>query len=96
MIKKLLLIAAAALLIASCSTQTFTMRGNSDKPTTNRMQPFFIYGIGQTKTINAAKVCGGVNKVVKVEVQQTFLNGFLSALTGGIFSPRQARVYCSR
>ena len=96
MIKKLLLIAAAALLVASCSTQTFTMRGNSETPKTDEMQTFFVGGIGQTQTIDAAKVCGGVNKVVKVEAQQTFLNGLLSALTGSLYSPRQARVYCSR
>ena len=38
---------------------------------------FFVSGIGQKKTVDAAKICGGAESVVKTETQQTFVNGLL-------------------
>ena len=38
---------------------------------------FFVSGIGQKKTVDAAKICGGAENVVKTEAQQTFVNGLL-------------------
>jgi hypothetical protein len=55
---------------------------------------FFIWGIAQGEAINPAKTCGSIGRVAKVETQQTFLNGLLSAITFGIYSPRDVRVYC--
>ena len=37
---------------------------------------FFVSGIGQKGFIDAAKICGGAENVVKTETQQTFVNGF--------------------
>jgi hypothetical protein len=51
--------------------------------------------LGQTQTIDAAAVCGGANKVVKVERQTSFINGVLGMLTGGIYTPYDAKVYCA-
>ena len=59
------------------------------------MQTFFVSGLGQTQTLDAAAVCGGANKVVKVERVTSFLNGVLGILTSGIFTPYDAKVYCS-
>jgi hypothetical protein len=50
--------------------------------------------LGQTQTIDAAAVCGGANKVIKVERQTSFINGVLGMLTGGIYTPYDAKVYC--
>ena len=58
---------------------------------------FFVSGIGQKKTVDAAKICGGAENVVKTETQQTFVNGLLGfffLLLGFIL--RWARVYCSQ
>ena len=33
---------------------------------------FFVSGIGQKKTVDAAEICGGAENVVKTETQQTF------------------------
>lgn len=60
----------------------------------NKSQPFFVSGIGQHKTVDAAKLCGGADNVAKVEVQQTFVNGLLSVVTFGVYTPRQACVFC--
>ena len=48
---------------------------------------FFVSGIGQKKTVDAAKICGGAENVVKTETQQTFVNGLLGFITLGIYTP---------
>ena len=47
------------------------------------------------KAVDAAKICGAEN-VVKTETQQTFVNGLLGFITLGIYTPLEARVYCSQ
>jgi len=82
-------------LLLGCAAQTFTINGgNSEVPTTQESQIFFISGLGQEQTTDAAKVCGGVDKIIKVEAQHTFVNGLLGAITFGIYTPRDAKVYC--
>ena len=56
------------------------------------MHHFFVSGIGQKKTVDAAKICGGAENVVKTETQQTFVNGLLGFITLGIYTPLEARV----
>ena len=55
---------------------------------------FFVSGIGQKKTVDAAKICGGAENVVKTETQQTFVNGLLGFITFRHLYPLEARVYC--
>ncbi|MCV4783909.1 Bor family protein, partial [Escherichia coli] len=57
---------------------------------------FFVSGIGQKTTVDAATICGGAENVVKTETQQTFVNGLLGFITLGIYTPLEARVYCSQ
>ena len=47
---------------------------------------FFVSGIGQKKTVDAAKICGGAENVVQTETQQTFVNGLLGFITLGIYT----------
>ena len=94
--KKVLLTAAFAVLLSGCAQQTFNLgQGVATKPKEVTTHHFFVSGIGQHKTIDAAKVCGGADKVVRVETQQTFVNGLLGLVTFGIYTPREARVYCA-
>ena len=94
---KKMLLAALALLITGCAQQTFTVQ---NKPAAvapgNITHHFFVSGIGQKKTVDAAKICGGAENVVKTETQQTFVNGLLGFITLGIYTPLEARVYCSQ
>ena len=46
----------------------------------------------ERKTVDAAKICGGAENVVKTETQQTFVNGLLGFITLGIYTPLEARV----
>lgn len=95
--KKVLLPLVAAVALSGCAAQTFYVNGNSNAaPTQEKMQTFWIYGIGQEQAIDAARVCGGSDKVVKVETQQTFIDGLLGMVTFGIYTPRDAKVFCKR
>ena len=47
----------------------------------------------QKKTVDAAKICGGAENVVKTETQQTFVNGLLGFITLGIYTPLEAQWY---
>ena len=95
--KKMLLATALALLITGCAQQTFTVQ---NKPAAVAPEAitgmFFVSGIGQKKTVDATKICGGAENVVKTETQQTFVNGLLGFITLGIYTPLEARVYCSQ
>ncbi len=94
MLKKATML-AAAITLGGCATQTFYINQPTDgAPTTDVSQHFFVSGIGQQKTANAAEICGGVEKIAQIETETTFLNGFLSLITYGIYTPRDARVYC--
>lgn len=90
------LIAAGIMLAASgCATQSFVVNEpTATVATTDVMQPFFISGLGQTQEIDAAEICDGAENVGRVETQMSFMNGLLGALSSGIYTPRQATVYC--
>ena len=91
--KKMLLATALALLITGCTQQTFTVQNKpAVAPKETITHHFFVSGIGQKKTVDAAKICGGAENVVKTETQQTFVNGLLGFITLGIYTPLEARV----
>ena len=95
--KKMLLATALALLITGCAQQTFTVQNKPAAVAPKKpSHHFFVSGIGQKKTVDAAKICGGAENVVKTETQQTFVNGLLGFITLGIYTPLEARVYCSQ
>ena len=47
--------------------------------------------LGEKKTVDAAKICGGAENVVKTKAQQTFVNGLLGFITLGIYTPLEAQ-----
>ena len=56
-----------------CSKQNFTVKAPKETITHH----FFVSGIGQKKTVDAAKICGGAENKKETETQQTFVNGFV-------------------
>ena len=89
----MLLATALALLITGCAQQTFTVQNKpAVAPKETITHHFFVSGIGQKKTVDAAKICGGAENVVKTETQQTFVNGLLGFITLGIYTPLEACV----
>ncbi len=83
--------------LSGCATQRFEV-GGTVAPTAQadleESQPFFLYGVGQDSTVDAAEVCGGAANIASIEVEQNALDSVLAFLTGNIYSPRTARVYC--
>ena len=67
--KKMLLATALALLITGCAQQTFTVQNKpaAVAPKKTITHHFFVSGIGAKKTVDAAKICGGAENVVKTE-----------------------------
>ena len=57
-----------ALLITGCAQQTFTVQNKpAVAPKETIAHHFFVSGIGQKKTVDAAKICGGAENVVETE-----------------------------
>ena len=83
----MLLATALVLFITGCAQQTFTVQNKpaAVAPKETITHHFFVSGIGQKKTVDAAKICGGAENVVKTETQQTFVNGLLGFITLGIY-----------
>jgi len=87
----------AAVLLAGCANQRFNVAGavnDTSAAKTEDSQTFFLSGIGQKQTVDAAQVCGGAGKVDGVAVEQAPLDVLLGLVTLGIYTPRTARVYC--
>lgn len=80
---------------ASCATQRFYVSDErtGGEPMESKMQHFFVWGVGQTQSLDAKRVCGN-KKVSHVESKWSFLNMVLNSLTYGFYHPRQAIVYC--
>lgn len=95
--KTALVAVMAVALMAGCANQRFNVAGElSPTPTAKSedSQAFFVSGIGQKQTVNAAQVCGGAAKVEGVAVEQSAMDVLLGMVTFGIYTPRTARVYC--
>ena len=65
--KKMLLATALALLITGCAQQTFTVQNKpaAVAPKETITHHFFVSGIGQKKTVDAAKICGAEKMLLK-------------------------------
>lgn len=93
--KKFAIAAAAAALMTGCATQTTLVNGGGQAvPAYQKSQTFFISGIGQEQTVNAAQVCGGAHNVAKVQSAWEPKDIAFSVVTLGIYTPRTAKVYC--
>lgn len=92
---KMVSVALFVTLLSGCAAQTFIVDGDtSRKATTQKSQTFFISGLGQEQITDAAAVCGGSQNIIKVEAQHTFVNGLIGFVTFGIYTPRDAKVFC--
>lgn len=97
MFKPVLATLVAVALLAGCANQRFNVGGPlSATPSAKSedSQTFFLNGIGQMKSVDAAQVCGGAAKVEGVAVEQSGMDVLLGMVTFGIYTPRTARVYC--
>ena len=87
--KKMLLATALALLITGCSTGvTVQNKPAAVAPKETITHHYIVSGIGQKKTVDAAKICGGAENIV---IRNHVVNG-LWFVTSGIYTPLEARV----
>ena len=64
--KKMLLATALALLITGCAQQTFTVQNKPAAVAQGNLHPSFLrFWNWAKKTVDAAKICGGAENVVK-------------------------------
>ena len=61
-----------------CSTDVYCSKQTGSSSTKGNHHPSFLrFWNWAKKTVDAAKICGGAENVVKTETQQTFVNGLL-------------------
>ena len=83
-------------LLQDALTRRLLFKTNRSSSTKGNHHPSFLrFWNWAEETVDAAKICGGAENVVKTETQQTFVNGLLGFITLGIYTPLEARVYCS-
>ena len=89
----LLATALAYLLQDVLNRRLYSKQTGSSSTKGNHHPSFLRFWNWAKKTVDAAKICGGAENVVKTETQQTFVNGLLGFITLGIYTPLEAR-YC--
>lgn len=93
--KKILNLIAICMLMSGCCHQKFDFGGSAKTiPTYEGTSHFIFWGLGQTKEVDPNEICGS-RGVASVETGQSFWLGFASALTWGIYEPREYRIYCN-
>ena len=89
----MLLATALALLITGCAQQTFTVQNKpaAVAPKETITHHFFVSQTGQKKTVDAAKICGGAENVVRTS-PANIRKWIARFITLGIYTPLEARV----
>ena len=91
--KKCYSLCAVALLITGCAQQTFTVQNKPAAVAPKSHHPSFLrFWNWAEETVDAAKICGGAENVVKTETQQTFVNGLLGFYFRHLYSAGSACV----
>lgn len=90
-------LAAVALLLAGCATVTIRPTGGekvAGAPNYEESKNYFFWGLSGEHTIDVKQICGDKG-VDQIQSQRTFMNGFLGAITLGIYVPKTAKVWCA-
>ncbi len=96
MIKNLSCLLLAIFVLAGCASVTIHPTESnklSSEPTFQETQKFFFWGLSGESHINVVEICGE-NGVRQMQSQMTFQNGFLTAITLGIYAPHSVRIWC--
>ncbi len=97
--KKAVAVALLAVLTSGCATQNYLVSSQTAPNSTtaadaNKMQTFFVSGLGQEQEIDAANICQGKENVASIQTKSSPVNIILGIISYGIYTPRQIRVYC--
>ena len=96
--KKMLLATALALLITGCAQQTFTVQNKPAAVAPAKPSPIIssFLELGRRKLSMQPKFVAAQKMLLKQKPSKTFVNGLLGFITLGIYTPLEARVYCSQ
>jgi hypothetical protein len=100
--KKYLTLFLALSLLASCSTQRFSLNPNSKReipksaPHFTKTSHFFFGGIGQDTFLNAFELCKDEGGLAYVETRLSFAQGLMTLLSYNIYAPRTNNIYCNK
>lgn len=98
MLKKITLAVGVVMLLSlsGCSTVTIhpkTSHKLATPPSFEKSEPFFFWGLKGEHRIDVREVCK--DKLVKqMQSQETFVDGFFTIITLGIYSPHSIKVWC--
>jgi hypothetical protein len=87
-----------AMLSHGCSTVTIRDKGSAEisrDANYDSSQAFFFWGLAGEKHIDVREICDK-RQVEQLQTQRSFVDGVLTVITLGIYSPRTARVWCAR
>ncbi|HHQ4520829.1 TPA: Bor/Iss family lipoprotein [Aeromonas veronii] len=103
---KNIIVACLIVFTCGCAKQVIDVNASQafklgDKSSVNSIEitsHFFFSDIdvGLNEAIDAASICHGAENIVRIETQQSWLNSLASGVTYGFYTPREARVYCSK
>ena len=96
---KKMLLASALFLILGCAQRAFTVQNKpaAVAPKGNHHPSFFLFWGGQRKLSMQPKFVAAQKIIVKTEASKHSLNVWLlGLLLLGIYTPLEARVYCSQ
>ena len=91
-LKLLVLILVTSLLLTSCYTYTYNVGKGAQKGiTVTEKNHYVIYGLVPIATSNPSKMADGVQDY-SVQIQHTFIDGLINAITMGIYTPTTTTV----
>jgi hypothetical protein len=92
--RKVILVAAAALLSAGCYHVTVITGAPAAPQTIDKLwQNSFVYGLVPPAEISTRETCP--QGVATVETERSFLNGLVGAITYSIYTPLHVKVTCA-
>ena len=94
----LLATALAPLITGQRAQQTFTVQNKTGSSSTkgNHHPSFLRFWNWAEENCRWPKFVAAQKMLLKQKLQQTFVNGLLGFITLGIYTPLEARVYCSQ
>lgn len=90
------LVISLAIIASACSTVTIhpkPIEQIKTRATYQDSKPFFLFGIVGEHHVNIDEICGD-SIPLQMQTHQSFFNGFMTAITLGIYSPHIVRVWC--
>jgi hypothetical protein len=88
-------LSAVLLVAAGCYSVTARPDGGfkvATKPSFEQRQDFFLWGLVGETHIDTQQVCP--RGTSQIQSQLTFVDGLLTVVTLGIYSPQSARIWC--